>query len=176
MAHAKSSHFVMSSLVVARQRLVKIPHCQPSQSYAISNDQLISLSSCQTPAGAQDQIFVTARQLLIWWCRFTTAVDPHQHSHSQVWVPWDSWPLFYGLRFETPPTWRARSPYLYPPTTGWSNYTPRHRVPFLSPSTILRATVEVFKPTSTQATLTANPTAGPCCIALVWTTQKTLHP
>jgi hypothetical protein len=23
------------------------------------------------------------------------------------------------LRFETPPTWRARSPYLYPPGTGW---------------------------------------------------------
>jgi hypothetical protein len=26
---------------------------------------------------------------------------------------------FYCLRFETPPTWRARSPYLYPPGKGW---------------------------------------------------------
>jgi hypothetical protein len=26
--------------------------------------------------------------------------------------------LLYCLRFETPPTWRARSPYLYPPGTG----------------------------------------------------------
>jgi hypothetical protein len=26
--------------------------------------------------------------------------------------------IFYGLRFETPPTWRARSLYLYPPGTG----------------------------------------------------------
>jgi hypothetical protein len=26
--------------------------------------------------------------------------------------------IFYSLRFETPPTWRARSPYLYPPGTG----------------------------------------------------------
>jgi hypothetical protein len=37
--------------------------------------------------------------------------------------------IFYCLRFETPPTWRARSPYLYPPGTGWSGYTPRHWVP-----------------------------------------------
>jgi hypothetical protein len=33
---------------------------------------------------------------------------------------------FYCLRFETPPTWRAKSPYLYPPGTGWPSYTPRH--------------------------------------------------
>jgi hypothetical protein len=35
--------------------------------------------------------------------------------------------IFYCLRFETP-TWRARSPYLYPPGTGWTSYTPRHWV------------------------------------------------
>jgi hypothetical protein len=36
--------------------------------------------------------------------------------------------IFYSLRFETLPTWRARSPYLlvYPPGTGWPSYTPRH--------------------------------------------------
>jgi hypothetical protein len=39
-------------------------------------------------------------------------------------------PIFYWLRFETPRTWRARSPYLYPPGTGWSNYTPSTRFPF----------------------------------------------
>jgi hypothetical protein len=33
--------------------------------------------------------------------------------------------IFYCLRSETPPTCRARSPYLYPPGTGWSSYTPR---------------------------------------------------
>jgi hypothetical protein len=37
-----------------------------------------------------------------------------------------------------PPTWRHRSLYLCAPATGWSNYTPRHRVPFSSPSTALR--------------------------------------
>jgi hypothetical protein len=34
--------------------------------------------------------------------------------------------IFYSLRFDTPPTWRARPPYLYPPGTGW---------PFIPPST-----------------------------------------
>jgi hypothetical protein len=31
-----------------------------------------------------------------------------------------------------PPTWRARSPYLYPPRIWWPSYTPRHWVPFSS--------------------------------------------
>jgi hypothetical protein len=35
---------------------------------------------------------------------------------------------FYCLRFETPPTWRTRSLYFYPPGTGWPSYTPRHWV------------------------------------------------
>jgi hypothetical protein len=43
--------------------------------------------------------------------------------------------IFYCVRFETPSWWRARSPSLYPPGTGWSNYTPRHCVTFSSPST-----------------------------------------
>jgi hypothetical protein len=58
--------------------------------------------------------------------------------------------IFYCLRFETPPTWRARSPYLYPPGTGWPSYTPRHWVPFSLPPTTCRATVEVFEPASTR--------------------------
>jgi hypothetical protein len=53
--------------------------------------------------------------------------------------------IFYSLRFETRPTWRARSPYLYPPGTGWPSYTPRHWVPFSSPPKTRRATVEEFE-------------------------------
>jgi hypothetical protein len=30
-----------------------------------------------------------------------------------------------------PPTWRTRSPYLYPLETGWPIYTPRHWLPIL---------------------------------------------
>jgi hypothetical protein len=37
---------------------------------------------------------------------------------------------FYCLRFETPLTCRARSPYLYLPGKGWPGYTSRHWVPF----------------------------------------------
>jgi hypothetical protein len=41
-------------------------------------------------------------------------------------------------------TWRARFPHLYTPGTGWPIFTPKHCVSFTSPSTIRRATVEVF--------------------------------
>jgi hypothetical protein len=58
--------------------------------------------------------------------------------------------IFYCLRFETSPTWRGRSPYLYPPGTGWPSYTPRHWVPFSSPPSTRRDTVEVFEATSTR--------------------------
>jgi hypothetical protein len=50
-------------------------------------------------------------------------------------------------------TWRARSPYLYPPVTGWPSYTLRHWAPFSSPPTTRRATVEVFDPASTRSLL-----------------------
>jgi hypothetical protein len=31
--------------------------------------------------------------------------------------------IFCCLRFETPPNWRARSPYIYPSGTRWASYT-----------------------------------------------------
>jgi hypothetical protein len=55
--------------------------------------------------------------------------------------------IFYCLMFDTPPTWRARSPYLYPPGTGWPSFIPRHWVPFSSPPTT--PTVEISEPAST---------------------------
>jgi hypothetical protein len=59
--------------------------------------------------------------------------------------------IFYRLRFDTPPTWRARSPYFYPPGAGWPSYTPGHWVPFSLPPTTRRDTVKVFEPASTRA-------------------------
>jgi hypothetical protein len=41
-------------------------------------------------------------------------------------------------------------PVLYPPGTGRSSYNHRHWVPFTSPFTTRRTTMEVFEPTSTQ--------------------------
>jgi hypothetical protein len=52
-------------------------------------------------------------------------------------VPRDSRPYFIVPILETPPTWRARSPYLYPPGTWWPRYIPGHWVPFPSPLTTL---------------------------------------
>jgi hypothetical protein len=52
----------------------------------------------------------------------------------------------FTVSSETPPTWRARFPYLYPPGTGWPSYTPGHWVPFTSSLTTRRATVEIFEP------------------------------
>jgi hypothetical protein len=73
---------------------------------------------------------------------FTIAAGRLQHSLSQIRVPRDSWPHFTLL------VSRARSPYLYTPGTGRPDYTPRHWIPFPSPRTTDRATVEVFDPAS----------------------------
>jgi hypothetical protein len=47
--------------------------------------------------------------------------------------------IFYCLWFETPPTWRARFPYLHPPERGWPSYTPRH---WVKVKVMLRPTVQ----------------------------------
>jgi hypothetical protein len=60
------------------------------------------------------------------------ASGPCQISRSWAAVSQNSWPYF-TVSSETPPTWRARFPYLYPPGTGWPSYTPGHWIPFLWP-------------------------------------------
>jgi hypothetical protein len=63
---------------------------------------------------------------------------------------------FYCFRFETPPTWRPRSPYLYPSGTGWPDYTPIHCVPFSSPpiSVLFLHSLSVSKKTIVYHTAT----------------------
>jgi hypothetical protein len=58
---------------------------------------------------------------------FTIAAGPHQRSHFRVWVPWDSWPYFTVSDL---------------------------RLPFWSPPTTRRVTVEVFIPCPTTDGLT----------------------
>jgi hypothetical protein len=86
------------------------------------------------PSGAYDQIFitcVTVTVLFLWGAlsdemlglSFVCAASPCQHSLSRVRVPWDSQPYF----------------------------TVSHlRLPFSSPPTTRRVTVEVFDPASTR--------------------------
>jgi hypothetical protein len=74
------------------------------QSYVMTDGQSASLSRCQAPPGAHDQIFVTVRQFRVCWSgarsltraglSFTIAAGPCQRSHSRVRVPRDSWPYF----------------------------------------------------------------------------------
>jgi hypothetical protein len=63
---------------------------------------------------------------------FTIAAGPRPRSHSQVRVLRGSRPHFAVSDSRLPQTWRVRSPYLYPPGTEWSSYTPRHWVRCLS--------------------------------------------
>jgi hypothetical protein len=75
--------------------------------------------------------YVTSSLTRGWVCRLQfMLVSPAQSFSGSR--PTGPMTIFYCLRFETPPTWRVRSPYLYPPGTGWPDYTPRHRVPFSS--------------------------------------------
>jgi hypothetical protein len=87
------------------------------------------------PSGAYDQIFNTAGKLLVCWCgalsltrtdlSFTIAAGPSQRSHSRVRAPWDS-PYFTVSDL---------------------------RLPFSSPPTTRRVTLEVFDPASTRVGL-----------------------
>jgi hypothetical protein len=56
------------------------------------------------------------------------------------------------------PNLEGQVPYLYPPGTGWPGCNPRNWVPFSSPPTTRRATVEIFNPATTwENSLTSKP-------------------
>jgi hypothetical protein len=104
------------------------------------------------PSGAEDQIFVTGRQLHVCWCG---APSPTRGwvCHLQLLLALASMiilgsesrgTLHHILLSQTPPTYGTRMPYLYPPSTGWPSYTPRHWIPFSWPPTTCRVMVEIF--------------------------------
>jgi hypothetical protein len=131
-----------------------------SQSYVTTDGQSASLSWNKTPMWGLRPKFITVRHYGLLWCGalsltrgrvcrlqlllvLASAVilrseSPRTHDHILL------------SQIRDPPAWRARSTYLYPPGTGWPGYTPRHWVPFPSPPTTLRATVEEFDPASTR--------------------------
>jgi hypothetical protein len=130
-----------------------------------ANGQSACLSWCQARIwGPRPDFYYcqTVAGLLMWGALSnestgllsTIAAGPRQRSHYRVRLPrgLGLMTVFYCLRFETPPTWRARPPYLYPPGTDWPSYIPRHWVHFLSPHTTPRATVEIFESASTRGT------------------------
>jgi hypothetical protein len=91
----------------------------------------------------------------------TIATGPRQRSQFLGPSPAGLMILFFCLRFDITPTWRGRPPYLYSPGTRWPSYTLRNWVPFSSPPTTLRTTVEVFEPASTRGCTVARARVTP---------------
>jgi hypothetical protein len=73
------------------------------------------------------------------------------------------------------PTWRARSPYFYPPGTGWHSYTPRHWIPFSS-LLRLRGLQWRYSTPSPHRSDSWSKLADPRYIGSARTTQKTRPP
>jgi hypothetical protein len=155
---AITGHHLLSQASTTHFRfIIRLSH--KSQSYVTTDGQSTSPPWCQANIWGPRPDFCycqTVAGLLLWGTLsdermgvpFTITSGPRQRSHTR-----GTHMTFYCLGFETPPTWRARSPYLYPRGTGWPSYTPRHWVPFSSPPTTCRVTVEVFELASTQGPL-----------------------
>jgi hypothetical protein len=105
-----------------------------SQSYIATDGQsIISKSWCRAPSGAHDEIFIIVLQLPLFSCgalseertglSFVYTAGPRQRSLSRVRVPWISRPYFTVSIL---------------------------RLPFSSPPTTRRVTVEVFDPASAR--------------------------
>jgi hypothetical protein len=132
------------------------------ESYVTTDGQLASLSWCQAPICGLRPDFCYCQTVACCWCG-TLSWQEESVVYSCCWFspaqsllglsPVGLVTIFYCLRFETPATWRTRSPYLYPPGTGWPSYTPTHWVPISSPPTTRRATVEVSEYRSPSQTV-----------------------
>jgi hypothetical protein len=115
-----------------------------SQNYVMTDGYLASLSWCQAPSRAQDQIFVTVRQLQVCWCGGCLLWQEHK---SVIYICCWSLPaqtfsgpsltrlmtIFHCLRFEIP----------QPGGPGPLIYIPKELGSFYSPPTTHRALAEV---------------------------------
>jgi hypothetical protein len=78
----------------------------------LKTSNMFQLSTCgHTP-------YVTSSMMREWVCRLQLFLaSPAQLLSGSS--PAGLMTTFYCLKFETPPTWMVRFPYLYPPGTGW---------------------------------------------------------
>jgi hypothetical protein len=93
--------------------------------------------------GDHDQIFITIRLLLVYWCGHPLWREDESVVYSHCWAspaqsfsspsPAKIMNKFHCFKFKNHPPWRARSRFWYPPGRGWSSYTltPKHRVLFV---------------------------------------------
>jgi hypothetical protein len=123
-----------------------------SRSYFRTDSQSVSVSWNRAPlwdlqpdiTSCRNVGLISMRSYIYWAPSLTRGrVRNLQCNHKMVRVAQNPKPYF-TVSCETPATWRARFPYLYPPRTGWPSYHPGHWVPFTSSLTTRRATVEVF--------------------------------
>jgi hypothetical protein len=105
-----------------------------------SVSQSVSMSWYRVPLCDLQPDIISCRNISVWnlwsciyWAPSLTRgqVCNLQCNHSIVRVAQNPKP-YLTVSSETPTTWRARFPYLYPPGTGWPSYTPGHWVPFTS--------------------------------------------
>jgi hypothetical protein len=132
-----ATDFNTGTITVSPNYTLQISHRPSSESYVPTDGQPASLSWNKAAIRGlrPDFISQSCAGLLMWGAlsddraglSFTTAAGPRQRSHSRVRVPWDSRPYF---------------------TVGDS------RLPFSSPPTTRRATVEVSDPASTRVLTT----------------------
>jgi hypothetical protein len=122
-----------------------------SRSYFTTDSQSVSMSWYRAPLWDLRPDIISCRNVVVRNLRYCICGAPSltrgrvcnlQCNYSMVRVTHNPKPYF-TVSSETPPTWRVRFPYLYPPRTGWPSYTPGHWVPSSSLTT-RRATVEVF--------------------------------
>jgi hypothetical protein len=108
-------------------------HLEPTTRFLFSAWKFrVSLSGAPSPTrGRVSNLLV---QLLLGLARAFTLGSKSRRTHDHI--------LLSHMRL--PPTWKARSPYLYPPGTEWPSYTPGHWILFSSPLTTRRTRVEVF--------------------------------
>jgi hypothetical protein len=101
--------------------------------------QSVSMSWYWAPLSDLRPVIISCWNVAVWNLQSCNCGAPSltrgrvcnlQCNHSKVWVAQNSKPYF-TVSSETPPTWRARFPYLYPPGAGWLSYTPGHWVPFM---------------------------------------------
>jgi hypothetical protein len=108
--------------------------------------QSVNMSWYRAPLWDLRPDIISCRNVAVWNLRSCIYGAPSltrgrvcnlQCNHSMVRVAHNSKPYF-TVSSETPWTWRARFPYLYPPGTGSSSYTPGYWVSG-TPSRLLRA-------------------------------------